>query len=43
MRDEGYKAMPEFLDINDIEEDIVLGLLWQTAPVRDRQHSSIYQ
>jgi hypothetical protein len=22
VRDEGYKAMPEFLNINDIEEDI---------------------
>ena len=31
-RDEGYKVMPEFRNINDIEEDIELCLLWQTAP-----------
>jgi hypothetical protein len=31
-RDEGYKVMPECRNINDIEEDIELCLLWQTAP-----------
>jgi hypothetical protein len=31
-RDEGYKVMPEFRNINDLEEDIELCLLWQTAP-----------
>jgi len=35
-RDEGYKVMPEFLNINDFEEDIGLCLLWQTAPARER-------
>jgi hypothetical protein len=31
-RDERYKVMPKFRNINDIEEDIELCLLWQTAP-----------
>jgi hypothetical protein len=31
-RDERYKVMPKFCNINDIEEDIELCLLWQTAP-----------
>ena len=41
--DEGYKAMPEVVNIIDIEEDIELCLLWQTAPARDRQRYSICQ
>lgn len=32
LRDEGYKTMPEVVNISDVEEDIELGLLWQTAP-----------
>ena len=44
LRDEGYKTMPEVVNISDVEEDIELGLLWQTAPAWwDRQHCSIYQ
>jgi hypothetical protein len=33
VRDEGYKAMPEFLNMNDIEEEKELCPLWQTTPV----------
>ena len=43
LRDEVYKAMPEVVNIIDIEEDIELCLLWQTAPARDRHHCSICQ
>ena len=31
-RDEFFKVIPEFRDIKDIEEDVVLCLLWETAP-----------
>lgn len=31
-RDEFHKVLPEFGYIKDIEEDIVLRLLWETAP-----------
>lgn len=31
-RDELYKVLPEFRNVNDIEEDVKLRLLWQTAP-----------
>ena len=43
LRDEGYKVMPEVVNIIDIEEDIELCLLWKTAPARDRQRCSICQ
>ena len=43
LRDEVYKSMPEVVNIIDIEEDIELCLLWQTAPARDRHHCSICQ
>ena len=34
-RDEAYKVLPEFRDIEDIEEDIGLCLFWKTTPARN--------
>lgn len=34
-RYEGYKVLPEFCDIEDIEEDVGLCLFWKTTPAQN--------